>query len=729
MINSSILRSQKVIQRKALFILVVLIAVLKSDGYGQVQNTMDNLIRRFKTYTTAVPREEIFISTDREEYIAGEVLWFSMWLFDRQSSHLTSHSRISYIEVLNPYNIPVCQARVILDKGFGYGQLRLPDTLSNGDYSIRAYTNWMRNFLPENCFQKEIKIYNAFKRGPFNKKILPAEQTTVTNPQPLYFDIGTRTTDTLELVIRRAGLNKSEVPDSFYLFIQTHGNINYTLGAKISDEFTRICIPAEALIPGINHITLFNSGGHPLSERYIYTPDPSMHYSADELQSTFSTRTNETIILRNEGHDIEVDSMFLSVSIAPLTTGERGPDASEYMLFGSEYGLLPGKILKEKGRFSNELIDSFLPEIKSNWLDWQKILYDSLPQMIHLAEDEVHFLSGSLLTNDNQTAPANEYVLLSSPGKNPVFKYAKTDDTGRFTFSMSIDEDVHDLIIQPDNNRKYKVSLESSFSGECNASEIRTESDWGITPFYIPDWSINYQVEKIFGASRTGKIISRQGFVLQKPLRFYGKPTLEVYLRDWAELSDMQEVFFEIVPGISLKKSGSLYEIVMYSSLGKELFDAPPVTLIDGVIIRNPTIVAGLNPRFVEKVEVVKEQYMVGNFIFDGIVNVITSPAGFMDIPLPENTVRIQYRIADPVYEFVSPDYSYIRELKNNEPDFRNTLLWNPALKTGGNGNIRIEFNSSDQRGDYGVTIQGISSTGRAVSIHRAVSIGKKIHK
>ena len=137
MINSSI----KMRQRNTLFINVALIAVLNVNVYGQVQNTMDNLIRRFEAYTIAVPREEIFLSTDREVYIAGEVLWFSMWLFDRQSSHLTSHSRLSYIEVLNPFNIPVCQAKVILDKGFGYGQLRLPDSLSNGDYTLRAYTN------------------------------------------------------------------------------------------------------------------------------------------------------------------------------------------------------------------------------------------------------------------------------------------------------------------------------------------------------------------------------------------------------------------------------------------------------------------------------------------------------------------------------------------------------------------------------------------------------------
>jgi hypothetical protein len=569
-----------------LVVLFVLIATINVDGFGQEQNIIGNLIRRFEAYTTAVPREEIFVSTDREEYIAGEVMWFSMWLFDRQSSHLTSLSHISYVEVLNPYNIPVCQARVMLDKGYGYGQLRLPDTLSNGDYSIRAYTSWMRNFLPENCFQKDIKIYNAFKRGPYKKKIYSAEINKArisddSKSLALSFDIAGRSNDTLELVIREKDRDPYEAPDSFYLFIQTHGEINFTLGGDLSCESKKVRIPAGRLIPGINHITLFNSDGHPVCERHIFTPYSPIIISGDSTRNIISTRNNATIILNNEGINAELESMFLSVSVAPVMKEKRSDDATEYMIFGSEFGLLPPGL-------THELIDSLMPGLKSNWIDWQKILNGSLPHFRYLAENEVHFLSGLLLISDNKPAPEGEYILLSSPGKIPVFRYAKTDDDGRFTFRIPIDECDHDLIFQPDNNRIYKLSLESPFSGEYHACEVRSESDWSLIPSFVPDWSINYQVGRIFGSPQTGQLRSVMNSELKKPLRFYGKPTSEVYLKDWAELSDMREVFFEIVPGISLRKNGEGYGIAMLNPLGKELFETPPVTMIDGVIIRNP---------------------------------------------------------------------------------------------------------------------------------------------
>jgi uncharacterized protein YfaS (alpha-2-macroglobulin family) len=137
---------------------------------GQI-NMTDYLSQRLNRYCELVPREEVFISSDREEYIAGEELWFNVWLVDRQSSCPSSGSKIIYLELLNPENKPVAQRRISIDKGSGQGQLELPDTLTTGTYTIRAYTSWMKNFLPYNCFMKDIKVFNAFRSGSFKNKV------------------------------------------------------------------------------------------------------------------------------------------------------------------------------------------------------------------------------------------------------------------------------------------------------------------------------------------------------------------------------------------------------------------------------------------------------------------------------------------------------------------------------------------------------------------------------
>ncbi len=59
-----------------------------------------------------------------------------------------------------------------------------------------------------------------------------------------------------------------------YLFIQTHGNINYTGSVRISGDTTVVYVPRRNLTPGINQITVFNSTGRPVFEKlYLYSPE------------------------------------------------------------------------------------------------------------------------------------------------------------------------------------------------------------------------------------------------------------------------------------------------------------------------------------------------------------------------------------------------------------------------------------------------------------------------
>jgi uncharacterized protein YfaS (alpha-2-macroglobulin family) len=128
-------------------ILLLLNSLFLQYTYCQIQiSVQDDLKQRFIKYCEYVPREEIYIHTDREEYISGENLWFNAYLIDRKSFKPALNSKIVYFEVLNSENRPVVQKRIMIDNGFGPGQVVLPDSLSTGTYTLRAYTSWMKNF-------------------------------------------------------------------------------------------------------------------------------------------------------------------------------------------------------------------------------------------------------------------------------------------------------------------------------------------------------------------------------------------------------------------------------------------------------------------------------------------------------------------------------------------------------------------------------------------------------
>jgi hypothetical protein len=241
-------------------------------------------------------------------------------------------------------------------------------------------------------------------------------------------------------------------------------------------------------------------------------------------------------------------------------------------------------------------------------------------------------------------------------------------------------------------------------------------------PFYINRLGINYQVNRIYGITDS-KFDKKEAARLQEPRRFYGKPDIGLIMDDYIKLPVMDEVFYELLPGVSMKTRKSKTEISFIGSNEYLTYSKPPALFIDGVVINDAGIIAGLDPEVVEEIDVIKERYIVGDYIFYGLVNVITRSGDFSNATLPDYATRLRYRVFDPLLSFNSPDYSVAQNTPDKLPDFRNTLYWNPSLKPAQDGKVSVEFWSSDLPGDYEVTIQGFSGDGKAVSMKRIITI------
>ena len=105
--------------------------------------------------------EKIYVHTDRSSYLCGEILWFKAYLTDAANNQPLSLSKVIYVEVLNKLHQPVLQEKIAVSEGYGSGSVFLPFSLSSGNYELRAYTNWMKNFSPDNYFKKNITMINT----------------------------------------------------------------------------------------------------------------------------------------------------------------------------------------------------------------------------------------------------------------------------------------------------------------------------------------------------------------------------------------------------------------------------------------------------------------------------------------------------------------------------------------------------------------------------------------
>ncbi len=84
-------------------------------------------------------RERVYVSTDREVYVAGDAVWMSAYCVDASSGKLSTFSKTAYVEVHSSAGM-VQTAKVALEGGRGGGRLMLPNSLPTGNYRLLAYT-------------------------------------------------------------------------------------------------------------------------------------------------------------------------------------------------------------------------------------------------------------------------------------------------------------------------------------------------------------------------------------------------------------------------------------------------------------------------------------------------------------------------------------------------------------------------------------------------------------
>jgi hypothetical protein len=138
-------------------IFCLLLALAGVNGNAQV---LDALKNNFKQYNDKVLQEKTYVHTDKNFYLTGEILWFKIYNVDAGLNTPLNISKVAYVDVLDEANNAVLQAKISLTNGAGNGSFYIPVTLKNGNYKLRAYTNWMKNFGPDVFFEKAITLVN-----------------------------------------------------------------------------------------------------------------------------------------------------------------------------------------------------------------------------------------------------------------------------------------------------------------------------------------------------------------------------------------------------------------------------------------------------------------------------------------------------------------------------------------------------------------------------------------
>lgn len=138
----------------------------------------DILQKQFDTYQQNNLQEKLYVHTDKEQYGAGEICWFKVYNVDAFFNTPLSISKIVYVEILDKNHKSVLQAKIPMQEGTGNGSFLLSTTLISGNYTLRAYTNWMKNVGAGYFFEKTLTVFNARETADAEMP-LPEEKYTI----------------------------------------------------------------------------------------------------------------------------------------------------------------------------------------------------------------------------------------------------------------------------------------------------------------------------------------------------------------------------------------------------------------------------------------------------------------------------------------------------------------------------------------------------------------------
>lgn len=146
---------------------ILILGTCLSFAYKLAEDPFNDLLKRLQDYNKKYAQEKVYLHLDKPYYAIGDDIWFKAYVINTQTSAPSNISNALYVELINEKDSIKSQLKLLIQGGIGWGDFKLPDTLGEGNYRIRAYTQWMRNAGPEFYFDKTIKIGNSWANKVF----------------------------------------------------------------------------------------------------------------------------------------------------------------------------------------------------------------------------------------------------------------------------------------------------------------------------------------------------------------------------------------------------------------------------------------------------------------------------------------------------------------------------------------------------------------------------------
>lgn len=396
---------------------------------------------------------------------------------------------------------------------------------------------------------------------------------------------------------------------------------------------------------------------------------------------------------KRERIDLNIQTQLPSVSIAVYKVDalQHPPKQAQSSLSGLFIG-------EQEGRFGNEA----LPEIRYH-------------RMVFRLSEKI---SGLPIVN--------EVVFLSLPGKTSQLFASTSNDQGEVTFYVKDVVGSTALAIRLKNSRDMDVELISPFmQSSQKQQDVARQALEEISPAQhelILSHSLDVQIENSYFNKQRAQIDSPK----TDALPFYGKAEVVYRLDDYTRFVLMEEVLKEYIWEIKVNKTRSAVNLRVMDQATGTFYNGPPLILLDGVPLSSANEIINYDPLKIEKISVVTNRYLLGDTVYDGIIEFSTYDGLMEDFPLESAITLIQYGGLQPTRVFFAPQHLGLAKLDSRLPDTRNLLHWDPAVPLNEEGMAGLSFFTSDITGQFIIVVEGVSPSGAFGSTTRRFTVADR---
>ncbi|MEL6810174.1 MAG: carboxypeptidase-like regulatory domain-containing protein [Bacteroidota bacterium] len=337
-------------------------------------------------------------------------------------------------------------------------------------------------------------------------------------------------------------------------------------------------------------------------------------------------------------------------------------------------------------------------------------------------ESKGYIISGKVLETASGQPAANESVAVSIGGEDFIFKATTTNALGAFQFAIDVPTQEDRAVVQVLSDRRDLFTIQLDQQKEIDHSNLEFLS-YAMTPSMkavLEQRSVNNQIENGYYSIKPDTLIP---LATEKPFMYY-ENHLRYDLKDYTRFSTMEEVFTEIVDRVWTATDTNGKRIVKVFHKKTTLPNQDyPLIFIDGHFVQDPQELLDYNALQVQKVNVVQNQYQFGNKEYQGIIMIETVDANHESMLNGDHMKsvalfkpqreKLYYR---QVYRAVTS------ETDKRIPDYRSQLLWEPSITLEGS-EVRFQFYTSDNAGEYEISLEGFTMEGKPVSLKEYITV------